>query len=101
MQDMGATGRGNAMEIGTYVEKVLDSEMSGNVIDLCPVGALTSKVQYLPPSSLPPPLGEYRPHMWRSLSRSRVVRGSCRTPNRSMCWTQWAVTFASTRAAPK
>lgn len=31
------------MEIGTYVEKPFDSEISGNVIDLCPVGALTSK----------------------------------------------------------
>ena len=37
------TGRGNASEIGTYVEKMLQSELSGNVIDLCPVGALTSK----------------------------------------------------------
>ena len=37
------TGRGNASEIGTYVEKMLESELSGNVIDLCPVGALTSK----------------------------------------------------------
>jgi len=31
------------MEIGTYVEKMLDNELSGNIIDLCPVGALTSK----------------------------------------------------------
>ena len=37
------TGRGNASEIGTYVEKMMASELSGNVIDLCPVGALTSK----------------------------------------------------------
>mmetsp|Transcript_6500 Transcript_6500/g.8992 ORF Transcript_6500/g.8992 Transcript_6500/m.8992 type:complete len:710 (-) Transcript_6500:330-2459(-) len=41
---LGTTGRGNGMEIGTYVEDTFfDSEMSGNVIDLCPVGALTSK----------------------------------------------------------
>lgn len=40
---LGTTGRGNTMEIGTYVPKVFDSEMSGNVVDLCPVGALTSK----------------------------------------------------------
>lgn len=40
---LGATGRGNLMEIGTYVNKKFDSELSGNVIDLCPVGALTSK----------------------------------------------------------
>lgn len=42
-EDLGATGRGNTMEIGTYVDKVFDSELSGNVVDLCPVGALTSK----------------------------------------------------------
>lgn len=42
-EDLGTTGRGNDMQIGTYVEKMLMSELSGNVIDLCPVGALTSK----------------------------------------------------------
>ena len=40
--EMGATGRGENMEVGTYVEKALTSELSGNMIDLCPVGALTS-----------------------------------------------------------
>ncbi len=44
MREMGATGRGDWMEIGTYIEKSVDSELSGNIIDLCPVGALTSKV---------------------------------------------------------
>ena len=44
MRELGATGRGDWMEIGTYVEKSVDSELSGNIIDLCPVGALTSKV---------------------------------------------------------
>ncbi|RXG61011.1 hypothetical protein Avbf_14183 [Armadillidium vulgare] len=43
VEDLGTTGRGNDMQIGTYVEKMLASELSGNVIDLCPVGALTSK----------------------------------------------------------
>jgi len=43
VEDLGTTGRGNEMQIGTYVEKMLMSELSGNVIDLCPVGALTSK----------------------------------------------------------
>jgi len=43
VEDLGTTGRGNQMQIGTYVEKMLMSELSGNVIDLCPVGALTSK----------------------------------------------------------
>ncbi|KAJ4413690.1 ndufs1 NADH-ubiquinone oxidoreductase subunit [Neurospora sp. IMI 360204] len=41
--ELGSTGRGNDLQIGTYLEKNLDSELSGNVIDLCPVGALTSK----------------------------------------------------------
>ena len=43
VEELGATGRGEAMEITTYVEKALGSELSGNIIDLCPVGALTSK----------------------------------------------------------
>ncbi len=41
--DLGATSRGENMEVGTYVEKALSSELSANIIDLCPVGALTSK----------------------------------------------------------
>ncbi|MEB8430663.1 NADH-quinone oxidoreductase subunit NuoG [Cocleimonas sp. KMM 6892] len=43
MREMGATGRGDRMEIGTFVEKSLNSEISGNIIDICPVGALTAK----------------------------------------------------------
>jgi len=43
IKELGATGRGEHMEIGTYVEHSLVSELSGNIIDLCPVGALTSK----------------------------------------------------------
>lgn len=43
IMELGATGRGEHMEIGTYVARTVDSELSGNVIDLCPVGALTSK----------------------------------------------------------
>jgi NADH-quinone oxidoreductase subunit G len=43
LREMGATGRGENMQIGTYIEKSVSSEMSGNIIDLCPVGALTSK----------------------------------------------------------
>lgn len=41
--EMGSTGRGNDLQIGTYIERNINSEMSGNIIDLCPVGALTSK----------------------------------------------------------
>ncbi|MFT5439847.1 MAG: NADH-quinone oxidoreductase subunit G [Alphaproteobacteria bacterium] len=43
VEELGATGRGESMEVGTYVEKTLTSELSANIIDLCPVGALTSK----------------------------------------------------------
>src|SRR4051794_27037428 len=43
VDELGATGRGEAMEITTYIERALGSELSGNIIDLCPVGALTSK----------------------------------------------------------
>ncbi|NWV71141.1 NDUS1 oxidoreductase, partial [Malurus elegans] len=43
VDDLGTTGRGNEMQVGTYVEKMFMSELSGNIIDICPVGALTSK----------------------------------------------------------
>jgi NADH-quinone oxidoreductase subunit G len=43
LQELGATGRGEHMEIGTWIERSVDHELSGNVIDLCPVGALNSK----------------------------------------------------------
>ena len=43
VDEIGAVGRGEHMEITTYLERSLTSELSGNVIDLCPVGALTSK----------------------------------------------------------
>ncbi|MDH5361026.1 MAG: NADH-quinone oxidoreductase subunit NuoG, partial [Gammaproteobacteria bacterium] len=43
IREMGATGRGEHTEIGTYIEKSISSEVSANIIDLCPVGALTSK----------------------------------------------------------
>ena len=43
IRELGATGRGEHMQIGTYVNHSMSSEVSGNIIDLCPVGALTSK----------------------------------------------------------
>ena len=43
LRELGATGRGEHMRIGLFVENSVASELSGNVIDLCPVGALTSK----------------------------------------------------------
>jgi len=43
VRELGATGRGESMRIGTFVAHSIAHELSGNVIDLCPVGALTSK----------------------------------------------------------
>ncbi len=43
IQELGTTGRGEATQIGTWIERSVDHELSGNIIDLCPVGALNSK----------------------------------------------------------
>ena len=43
IQELGAMGRGDRMEIGTFIEQSVDHELSGNIIDLCPVGALNNK----------------------------------------------------------
>ncbi|MDE1897887.1 MAG: NADH-quinone oxidoreductase subunit G [Xanthomonadaceae bacterium] len=42
--ELGGMGRGEHLEIGTYIGKTVGSELSGNIIDVCPVGALTNKV---------------------------------------------------------
>ena len=42
--ELGGMGRGEMLEIGTYIGKTIDSELGGNIIDVCPVGALTNKV---------------------------------------------------------
>ena len=42
--ELGGLGRGENLEIGTYIGKAIDSELGGNIIDVCPVGALTNKV---------------------------------------------------------
>ncbi len=42
-EQLGATGRGESMEVTTYVESALQTELAGNLVDLCPVGALTAK----------------------------------------------------------
>lgn len=65
MRELGATGRGEHMEIGTYLEHHLDSELSGNVIDVCPVGALTAK----------PSRFQARP--WELSSRASVATHDC------------------------
>ncbi len=43
LPELGVTGRGEDIRIGTFIERAVSSELSGNVIDVCPVGALTSK----------------------------------------------------------
>jgi len=63
--EMGATGRGEHTEIGTYVKHSLRSELSGNIIDLCPVGALTSK-----------PF-RFSVRAWELLQRSSVAPHDC------------------------
>jgi NADH-quinone oxidoreductase subunit G len=65
LRELGATGRGEHMEIGTYVQLSLNSEMSGNVIDLCPVGALTAK-----PS-------RYKARAWEMVQRDSVAPHDC------------------------
>ncbi len=65
VREMGATGRGEHMEIGTFIAKSVDSEVSGNVIDLCPVGALTAK-----PS-------RFSARAWELQSRSSIAPHDC------------------------
>lgn len=65
IRELGATGRGEHMEIGTYVTRNVTSEMSGNVIDLCPVGALTSK-----------PF-RFSARSWELMERSSVAPHDC------------------------
>lgn len=43
IEELGVFGRGNQSEIGTYIDRILTSELSGNIIDLCPVGKLSKK----------------------------------------------------------
>ncbi len=61
IRELGATGRGEHMTIGTYIEKSVDSELSGNIIDVCPVGSLTSK-----PS-------QFKARAWEMLQRDTIA----------------------------
>lgn len=65
VRELGATGRGGATRIGTYIEQQLVSEVSGNVIDLCPVGALTAK-----PS-------QYQARAWETIERPTIAAHDC------------------------
>ncbi|MGB0495751.1 MAG: NADH-quinone oxidoreductase subunit NuoG [Kangiellaceae bacterium] len=65
IREMGATGRGEHVEIGTFIESTMDSEVSANIIDLCPVGALTAK-----PS-------RYKARAWEIRESSSIAAHDC------------------------
>ncbi|MDZ7662579.1 NADH-quinone oxidoreductase subunit NuoG [Thiohalophilus sp.] len=65
IMELGAYGRGEDVRIGTYMESAVSSEMSGNVIDLCPVGALTSKPY------------RYRGRPWENQQRDSIAAHDC------------------------
>ena len=81
LRELGVTGRGEFAEIGTYVEHSVSSEVSGNMIDLCPVGALTSKpfrflaraweLQAKPSISAHEPIGS---HLFYHRFKGKVIR---------------------------
>jgi len=50
---LGTTGRGNATEVGTYISKLIDSPLSANVIDICPVGAISGKKYHFAETMIP------------------------------------------------
>ena len=66
--ELGAIGRGEDMEITTYLEQAMTSELQGNVVDLCPVGALTSK----PYAFRRAPLGAQQDRVDRCHGRGRL-----------------------------
>jgi len=72
IRELGATGRGEHTQIGTYVTQNVTSEMSGNVIDLCPVGALTSK-----------PF-RFRARAWELVERKSIAPHDCVGSNLSL-----------------
>jgi NADH-quinone oxidoreductase subunit G len=65
VRELGAIGRGEHMRIGTYIEHSVSSELSGNVIDLCPVGALTSKPY------------RYTARAWEMIQRDAIAPHDC------------------------
>ena len=71
IQELGTTGRSEDMEIGTYVERSVDHELSGNIIDLCPVGALNNKPY------------RYSARAWEMVARPLVSPHDCAGSNLS------------------
>ena len=64
-QELGTTGRGEDMKIGTYIEKSVDHELSANIIDLCPVGALNNKPY------------RYSARAWEMAQRATIAPHDC------------------------
>lgn len=69
IQELGAVGRSEDMEIGTYIEKSVDHELSGNIIDLCPVGALNNKPY------------RYSARAWEMVARRLIAPHDCAGSN--------------------
>ena len=69
IQELGTTGRSEDMEIGTYIERSVDHELSGNIIDLCPVGALNNKPY------------RYSARAWEMLAKPLVSPHDCAGSN--------------------
>ncbi len=69
LQELGTTGRSEDMEIGTYIERSVDHELSGNIIDLCPVGALNNKPY------------RYSARAWEMVARPLVSPHDCAGSN--------------------
>ncbi len=69
LQELGAVGRSEHMEIGTWVERSVDHELSGNIIDLCPVGALNNKPY------------RYSARAWEMVARPMVSPHDCAGSN--------------------
>ena len=65
IQDLGTLGRGDRTEIGTYIERSIDHELSGNIIDVCPVGALNNKPY------------RYRARSWEMVQHATVSPHDC------------------------
>ncbi len=65
IQELGTTGRGENMKIGTFVERSVNHELSGNIIDLCPVGALNNK-----------PF-RFRARAWEMVQRETIAPHDC------------------------
>jgi len=69
IQELGTTDRGEHMKIGTYIEKSVDHELSGNIIDICPVGALNNKPY------------RYSARAWEMVQRPMVSPHDCAGSN--------------------